>query len=122
MWERLTVLITLLLAVGVGAGAQTPTLPASATGQSVASASRATASAPASPARADRAASGQRFAAVESHAPATDGRPERHWLGMPLKWVVAGAVVVAMVVTLAVVAHNRTKWRPCHYAHPDPCE
>ena len=122
MWERLAVLITLLLTVGVGAGAQTPATPASATGQAVASAGRATASAPASPVPADRAASGQRLAAAESRAPTSDGRPERHWLGMPVKWVVVGAVVVATAVTLAVVAHNRTHWPPCHYIHPDPCQ
>jgi hypothetical protein len=112
MREKLIPIGCLLLAAIVGAGAQTPATPASATGQAVVYAGRATASAPANPARADRAASGQRLA----------GRPERHWLGLPVKWVVVGAVVVATAVTLAVVAHNRTHWPPCHYIHPDPCQ
>ena len=121
MWERLTVLISLLLAVSAGAGAQAHTAPESATGQAATSASRATASTPTTPARADMTAGGRQINAVEPLLPTSSRRKERHFLGLPVKWVIVGAVAVVTVITVAVIEHNRTRWGPCHSAQPRPC-
>jgi len=115
---KLFTLVCMLLGVLIGAGAQTG--PTTAPESAAASASQTTAGRSAAAPRTHSFTGGQQREATGPTVHASAQRTGRHFLGLPLKWVIVGVAAVATIITIAAIMHNRSPPGPCHY-NPGPC-
>ncbi|MGH9476377.1 MAG: hypothetical protein ACRD1C_08585 [Terriglobales bacterium] len=117
MLTKLIVLVGLLLGAFLGVAAQTTS--AAASEPAAVSASQSTTGQSAVASHAGSIAGGQ-----QPEAPAllrtSVQQTGRHFLGLPLKWVIVGVAAVVSVIAIAAIIHNRAHLPPCQYNCPAP--
>lgn len=104
-----------LLGCFVALSAQATTLPAAVPENSAALASQSAVGQPTTAPGADKIAVSQPDRAVAPLVNAPPQRTGRRILGLPLHWVIVGTAVVASIIAIAAIVHNRS---PSSYKIP----